>query len=159
LDRQLAGPYRILGIEGYLYVVDLPPYIKMLNVFHVNQLRKDPDNPLLGQNRELEEPVLINGKPEYKVNKVLTSRVYRERLQYKVSWVGYNLDNTWYNADGFIGAPYKLKAFHDKRPHNAGPPVRLPQWLEAYIRGKDLEPLEEDNKAEKDGKKRRIRRA
>jgi len=146
-------------MEGYLYIVNLPLHIKMLNVFYANRLWKDPDNPLLGQNRELEEPVLINSKLEYEVDKVLASRVYCGRLQYKVSWVGYNLDNTWYNADGFIGAPYKLKAFHDKRPHDAGPPIRLPQWLEAYIRGKDLESLEEDNKAEKDGKKRRIRRA
>jgi len=98
----------------------------MLNVFHTNRLWKDLDNPLLGQNREPKEPVLINGKPEYKVNKVLTSRVYYRRLQYNVSWVGHNLDNTWYNADGFIGAPYKLKAFHNKRPHNTGPPIRLP---------------------------------
>ena len=57
----------------------------MLNVFHTNRLRKDPDNPILGQNRELKEPVLINGELEYKVNKVLASRVYRRRLQYKVS--------------------------------------------------------------------------
>ena len=63
-----------------MYVIDLPPYIKMLNVFHANRLRKDLDNPLLGQNRELEELVLINGELEYKVDKVLTSRVYRGRL-------------------------------------------------------------------------------
>jgi len=36
LDRQLIGPYRILGMEGHLYIIDLPPYIKMLNVFHAN---------------------------------------------------------------------------------------------------------------------------
>ena len=73
--------------------------------------------------------------------------------------MGHDPDDTWYNADSFIGAPYKIKAFHNKRPHDAGPPVRLSQWLEAYYRDKNLEPLEEDNKAEKDGKKRRIRRA
>jgi len=72
-------------MEGYLYIINLPPHIKMLNVFHANRLWKDPDNPLPGQNREPEEPVLINGKLEYEVNKVLASRVYYGRLQYKVS--------------------------------------------------------------------------
>jgi len=33
------------------------------------------------------------------------------------------------------------------------------QWLEAYYKDVDLEPLEEDNKAEKDGRARQIRRA
>jgi len=131
----------------------------MSNVFHANQLRKDPDNPLLGQNRKPEEPVLINGELEYKINKILASRTYYRRLQYKVNWVGHDLDNTWYNADGFIGAPYKIKTFHNERPHDAGPPIRLLQWLEAYYKDVDLEPLEEDNKAEKDGRARRTRRA
>ena len=57
----------------------------MSNVFHANQLQKDPDNPLPGQNRELEEPVLINGEPEYEIDKILASRTYHRRLQYKVN--------------------------------------------------------------------------
>jgi hypothetical protein len=73
--------------------------------------------------------------------------------------VGYDLDDTWYNADGFIGAPYKIKVFHDERPHDAGPPIRLSQWLEAYYKDGVLEPSEEDNKAEKTGRARRTRRA
>jgi len=133
--------------------------MKMLNVFHANWLRKDLDNPLPGQNRELEEPVLINSEPEYEIDKILASRTYHRRLQYKVNWVGHDLDDTWYNADGFIGAPYKIKTFHNERPHDAGPPVQLQQWLEAYHKDVDLEPLEEDNKAEKDGRARRTRRA
>ena len=64
-------------------------------------------------------------KLEYKINKILASRTYHGRLQYKVNWVGHDLDDTWYNADGFISAPYKIKTFYDERPHDAGPPVRL----------------------------------
>ena len=57
----------------------------MSNVFHTNRLQKDLDNPLPGQNREPEEPVLINGEPEYKIDKILASRTYHRRLQYKVN--------------------------------------------------------------------------
>ena len=52
----------------------------MLNVFYTDRLRKDLDNPLPGQNRELEEPILINGEPEYEINKILASRTYYRRL-------------------------------------------------------------------------------
>jgi hypothetical protein len=52
----------------------------MLNVFYANRLRKDLDNPLLGQNSKLEELILINSEPEYKINKILTSRTYYGRL-------------------------------------------------------------------------------
>jgi hypothetical protein len=146
-------------MKGHSYIIDLPPNMKMSNVFHADRLRKDPENPLPGQNSEPEEPILINGEPEYEIDKILASRIHYGRLQYKVNWVGHDPDDTWYNADGFIGAPHKIKAFHDERPHDAGPPVRLLQWLEAYHKDVDLEPSEEDNKAEKDGRARRTRRA
>ena len=57
----------------------------MSNVFHADRLQKDLENPLPGQNSKLEEPILINGEPEYKINKILTSRIYYRRLQYKVN--------------------------------------------------------------------------
>ena len=38
LDTQNAGFYKILEIQGYFYVVDLPAYIKMGNVFYVDRL-------------------------------------------------------------------------------------------------------------------------
>jgi len=67
LDRQLAGPYKILSMKGHSYVIDLPPNMKMSNVFHADRLRKDLDNPLPGQNREPEEPILINGERSTKL--------------------------------------------------------------------------------------------
>jgi hypothetical protein len=77
-----------------LYIINLPLNIKMSNVFHADRLRKDLDNPLLGQNSKLEELILINSEPEYEINKILASRIYYGRLQYKVNWVGHDLDDT-----------------------------------------------------------------
>ena len=57
----------------------------MLNIFYINWLQKDLNNPLLGQNNKLEELILINSEPEYKINKILASRIYYRRLQYKVN--------------------------------------------------------------------------
>ena len=63
-----------------MYIIDLLLNIKMLNIFHADRLQKDLDNPLPGQNRELEEPIIINSELEYKINKILTSRTYYRRL-------------------------------------------------------------------------------
>jgi hypothetical protein len=34
-------------------------------------------------------------------------------------------------AHSFINSAGKIKEFHDTYPEEAGPPVRLPQWLKA----------------------------
>ena len=64
LDRQLAGPYKIIGMKRHSYVLELPENMKMNNVFHADRLRKDPHNPLPGQEQPPEDPVEVNGFPE-----------------------------------------------------------------------------------------------
>ena len=46
----------------------------------------------------------------------------------------------------------------EKVKKKAGPPTRLNVWLDAYKAGKELEPVEEDNVAVRQGKKIRLRR-
>lgn len=84
LDSQNAGPYRILDMKGHSYVIDLPPYMRMSNVFHADRLRKAAENPLPGQYQEPEPPTEINGEPEYDVEEVLASRVRNGGLQYQI---------------------------------------------------------------------------
>jgi len=58
--------------------------MRMHDVFYVDQLRKASE-PLLGQVEPEEEPIEIDGNPEWPVEEILDSRIYRGRLQYKVS--------------------------------------------------------------------------
>ena len=146
LDRQNAGPYQIIAMKGHSYELQLPNHMKMSNVFHADRLRK-AKAPVPGQEQKPEAPVEINGQPEWEVAQVLASRIQYRRLQYKVSWVGEDPDENYYNANNFIGAPHKIKQFHDEHPEAAGPPVRLQTWLEAYLKGVILEPTPEDDKA------------
>ena len=44
LDAQNIGPYKFLEIQGHSYVVDLPAYIKIGNVFHIDRLQKTAIN-------------------------------------------------------------------------------------------------------------------
>ncbi len=67
--------------------------------------------------------------------------------------MGYNPNDTWYPAENFIGSPNKVQEFHARYPEAAGPPIRLQQWINAYLKGDELEPCPEDNMAVKVGKK------
>ena len=158
LDHQSAGPYQITGMKGYSYVLDLPKHMKMSNVFHADRLRKAADDPMPGQIEDPEPAIEVNGEPEYVVDKVLASRVKGKTLQYQVAWQGYDPDSAWYDASGFIGAPHKVKAYHDDNPDEPGPPLRLDVWLKAYLEEEDLEPTKEDNLPRKHAKNRKLRR-
>ena len=69
--------------------------MKIHPVFSPNKLRRDPTNPLPGQIAPEPDPIVINDEEEWEVDKILASRLYgrgraRKRLQYRVSWTGYN---------------------------------------------------------------------
>jgi hypothetical protein len=159
LDRQNAGPYKIVAMRGYSYELDLPEYMKMHPVFSADRLRKAPDNPLPGQEEPPEPPIEINGEPEYTVQEILDSRIHRGKLQYKANWAGYDPDDQFYNAEGFAHAPNLVQDFHNQYPNAAGPPVRLPIWLQAKLRGDTLITGPDDNAAiQKTSKPRRKRK-
>ena len=129
----------------------------MNNVFHMNHLCKASDNPLPGQALEPEPLIKINGKPEYEVEKILSSCIHNSILQYKVYWSEYDSDDQWYNANGFIRASIKIKKYYDKNSDKTELLIWLSNWLAAYVEGKDLEPTSEDNLVIKAGIKSKAR--
>ena len=137
LDHQKIGPFRIKEQIGHAYQLDLPPTMKIHNVFSPDKLRKAADDPLPGQVQEPPEPIEINDDEEWEVERVLDSRIHRRKLQYHVKWVGFDEDRTWYPASNFIGSPHRLRAFHVDYPNRPGPPKRLENWLRAWENGED----------------------
>ena len=113
LNHQAADLYCILSMKGHSYIVNLPKHMKMNNVFHADCLRKASDDSLSEQIQDSESLTEVNSQLKYTVNKVLVSQVCNNVLQYQVTWEGYNSDSEWYDAEGFIELPQKLKNFHD----------------------------------------------
>ncbi|OJD22663.1 hypothetical protein ACJ73_05992, partial [Blastomyces percursus] len=98
-------------------------------------LRKAADNPLPGQINVPPEPIEIEGENEWEIEEVLASRINRGKLQYRVKWLGFDDDFSWYPARNLKGSPHLLREFHIANPTKPGPPKRLDDWLEAW--GKD----------------------
>jgi hypothetical protein len=121
LDSKNLGPFKVLEKVGATsYRLQLPASMQIHPVFHSNLLRLDPDNPLPGQIQEPPPPIEIEGEEEFEVSKIKDSRRYRGRLQYRVDWMGYPPDDTWYNAENFENSPDLVREFHAKYPRKPG---------------------------------------
>ena len=130
----------------------------MENVFHADRLRlyKGPGMP--GQIEEPPPPIEIEGRPEYIVARILSSKVSRGRLLYKVDWEGYEPDETWYPARNFKNSPHRLREFHEQNPSAPGPPINLDKWLSAFLDDRTAEEDDNDDAPKRKGTVRRIQR-
>jgi len=148
LDFKASPPYKILRTEGSSYVLNMPPEFQGKNLFHADVLRKWPNNPLPGQGTANPGPVEVEGsdEKEYELEEVLTSRTHYRKLQYQVRWKDWPLDGRWLPAGDLRNSPTLLKAFHERYPDRAGPPMRLEAWTQAHQDEVDLEPHPDDDR-------------
>jgi len=49
------------------------------------------------------------------MNNVLTSKLHREKLQYKIQWTSYNRNNTWYSVRNFKDSSHRIRVFHETK--------------------------------------------
>jgi len=143
LDWRKHGPYRILGKEGHSYRLELPPSIRAHPVFHAEKLRKAAEDPLPGQEPERPPPLEVDGEQEYEVDEILASRLHYGKLQYRVSWKGWDPDPEWYPASDFKNAARKLQDYHTARP-NEPPPKNLDLWINLRDADRTPEPCAQD---------------
>ena len=92
LDNQMIGPFRITEQVRHAYRLDLPPTMKIHDMFSPDKLQKAADDPLPGQVQEPPEPVEINNDEEWEVEQILDSCIHQRKLQYWVKWFGFDED-------------------------------------------------------------------
>jgi hypothetical protein len=113
--RQL-GPFKVIERIGDLdFKLELPHYLKLHLVFHVNRLAPYRDNGL--DKPPPPDPVTVEGEEEYEVDKITDSRIFRRQLQYQVKWKGYEEgSDSWEPAANLTHAKRKIADFHKKYP-------------------------------------------
>ena len=94
-------------------------------MFYARKLRRNPDDPLLGQYNPPPPTVKVNGEQEWEVEKILGVRLVRKTLKYRVQWVGFDVDLDEYTADALKYTPHALRDFHKANPELPGPPQNL----------------------------------
>ena len=101
LSAKRLGPYPVESIIGPNAVkLSLPHSMKIHPVFHVSLLEPRKESSIPNRTNPPPPPDIIEGEPEFEVDEVLDSRIYRGVLQYLVSWKGYDAsENSWEPAD------------------------------------------------------------
>src|SRR5260370_4406281 len=108
-------------------------------MFHISQLKLVVPNPFPGRNQPPPPPIVVEGKQEFEVSKILNSKINQRfkadnKLCYLVKWTGYegtDEETSWISAQDISHAPDLVLSFHQQFP-NRPKPGALPQ----------LEPLE-----------------
>ncbi|SOV03297.1 uncharacterized protein UDID_18617 [Ustilago sp. UG-2017a] len=96
LDYRRLGPFSVSEIiSSHAYRLQLPPSMKIHNVFHVDRLEPYVANTIPNRVQPPPPPVEVESDLEYEVEQILDSKVdhhYRDPLFYLVRWVGYGPD-------------------------------------------------------------------
>ena len=107
LSALWAGPFVILSRVGNVaYRLQLPTDWQVHDVFHVSQL-KGSVGDVTG-----ESGIDIEGQIEYEIERILQSRIVRNRKEYLIKWKGYNdFENSWVKAHDMGNAQELVRQF------------------------------------------------
>ncbi|SOV04067.1 uncharacterized protein UDID_19529 [Ustilago sp. UG-2017a] len=126
LDYRHLGPFSVSEvISSHAYHLQLPPSMKIHNVFHVDCLEPYVANTIPNRVQPPPPPVEVESDMEYEVKQILDSKVdhrYRDPLFYLVRWVGYGPDhNSWEPTSNLTHASDLITEFHTANPTRPSP--------------------------------------
>ena len=97
--------------------------MKIHPVFHVDLLTRYRETAAHGPNYKKPPPDIINGKPEWEVEKIINSRYHRchKKLQFLVQWKGFPPSEDSWVPELDLSAPDLMNEFYATHPHAARP--------------------------------------
>ena len=103
LSPRRYSPFKIVKqISPVTYRIELPPSMKIHNVFHIDLLIPYHETEEYGETYTQPPPELIDGEEEYEVEEIINShrKGCNKKLQYLVRWKGYpSSKNSWVDKD------------------------------------------------------------
>ena len=96
LMEHFVGPYKIKEIVSSNAIeLELPKTIKIHPIVNISRIRLYKPQ-VEGQKKVLLKPVVIEGKEEFEVERILNKRVVWEKEKFLVQWKGYTVEkDTW----------------------------------------------------------------
>jgi len=127
LVERFVGPYKIKTIiSNNVVELELPATVRIHPVVNVSQIKRYIDQ-VDGQRKEIPQPVVAEGKKEWKVEKILNKRKIREKDKFLVWWKGFTAEgDTWESRENLQNAGDLLREFKEKYSRNNREVVREP---------------------------------
>jgi len=124
LAERYSGPFEVIEkIGSSAYKLKLPDYWKNVHpTFNVSKLHpyhEDPKEP----NFTRPPADIVEGEPEWEVEKILDAKFANRRLKFLVKWLGWpDAENSWQDEVDLENAPEVIAEFYKQFP---GAPRRL----------------------------------
>jgi hypothetical protein len=109
------GPFEVIAqISKVAYKLSLPSHWKIHNVFHASLLTPYRETQQHGPNFLEPPPDIIEGEPEWEVERILRERTYGrwKKKQYLVRWKGYSPSHDKWIPEEDLHTPDLLAEFH-----------------------------------------------
>jgi hypothetical protein len=119
LSHRNLGPFIVeKQISPNAYRLKLPHSMSRLHpVFNVIKLTPAVEDPIPGRRAQPPPPpVVVSGGEEYVVEKILDSRLRRGKLQFKVRWKGYGVEEDSWESSADVHADALVKEFYRTTP-------------------------------------------
>ena len=120
LNDKMLNLYSVRKSTQNNVQLELSNFMKIHNTFHISLMRSAAKNLLLKQHSLAARSIIINDEEEYEIDDILDSRRFREKTQYKTSWMNHSLDRKWYDAENFKNAQKMMNEFHRKYSKKSG---------------------------------------
>ncbi|KAF8760023.1 hypothetical protein RHS01_01856 [Rhizoctonia solani] len=114
LTEQRLGPFKVMErISNRAYRLELPPTMRIHNVFYVGLLSKvKRDDKRAFKNRP--PPVTVDGEEEYEVEGITDAEERNGKWFFRVKWKGYGpKENTWEPRENLKNAGKILKKYKE----------------------------------------------
>lgn len=119
LSAKKYGPFEVLKkIGNRAFRVELPPEMRIHNVFHVDLLELYRPSKIQGRKQAAPPPPEIEGDDEYyHVEAIIDSEKRDSGVHYLVKWSGYSIDeSTYLPYEELTSCLHLLRKFHKENP-------------------------------------------
>src|SRR6266704_2643582 len=115
------GPFPITKrISVTTYTLKLPPQWRIHPVFHASLLMPYKETPIHGANFPEPPPDLIEGEPEWEVERIVNTRRYQNQTQFLIKWKGYSDAHNSWEPEKNLNATELVEEYYKRNPRSVG---------------------------------------